>query len=405
MKNGSAEDVLAPQPILPRFCPHFVDMSLVLLALAVTIGYAALGSWGWRRARREAQLDGDEGSEEALPPLSVVVAARNEEGQLPDLLDALAAQTHPHVEVVIVDDASTDRTGEIATRWAEGRDQARVLHVADPEEPRKKRALTRGVKAARHDLLAFTDADCRPPPTWLAHLARLHATHSEPVVLAGYSPLVSPAGAAVLLGPFARYETLVVALYTAAAAGLGRPYMAVGRNLSYPRSVFESVGGFSDAFNVLSGDDDLLVQAVHRSGAARVLAPTHPDTHVPSRGPSSWTDWAWQKRRHLSAGRSYPWSVGLHLTLLHGSLALLWVAPLAAGLTGIGLLATGLLARHAALAPAADALGETDLLAGLPLGELGYLVSLLVLAPLGLGAAPKTWDRPSSDQEPEQAAE
>ena len=380
-------------------------MPLFLFALAVTIGYAGLVAWGWRQARREVRLDKGGPPDADLPPLSVVVAARNEKDRLPALLDALAAQTHPHVEVVIVDDASTDGTGAIARRWAEGREQARVLHITDPAEPRKKRALTRGVEAAHHDLLAFTDADCRPPPTWLARLARLHTTHSDPVVLAGYSPLVTPADASLLLGPFARYETLVTGLYTAAAAGLGRPYMAVGRNLSYPRSVFEAAGGFSGALDVLSGDDDLFVQAVHRSGLARVLAPTHPDTHVPAQGPSSWTDWVWQKRRHLSAGRSYPWSVGIHLTLLHGSLALLWVAPLAAGLTGVGLLATGLLARHAALAPGADALGEGDLLAGFPLGELGYVLSLLLLAPLGLGAAPETWDRPSSDPEPEQAAE
>jgi hypothetical protein len=83
--------------------------------------------------------------------------------------------------------------------------------------------------------------------------------------------------------------------------------------------------------------------------------------------------------------------VGAHLTLLHGSLALLWLAPLALGTTGLGVLAAGLLARHAALAPAADALGDADLLAGFPLWELGYVLYHLLLVPTGLWTVPEEW--------------
>jgi hypothetical protein len=154
--------------------------------------------------------------------------------------------------------------------------------------------------------------------------------------------------------------------------------MAVGRNLSYPRSVFEAVNGFDAHAETLSGDDDLFVQSVHRRGAARVLAPTDPETFVETQGPTTWSAWIQRKRRHVSTGRHYPWTVGLHLTLFHGSFALLWLAPLAIGTTGLGLLA-------------ADALDEDDLLAAFPLWELGYLFYLLILAPLGLLSEPEEW--------------
>ncbi|HKL89002.1 MAG TPA: glycosyltransferase, partial [Salinibacter sp.] len=140
-------------------------------ALAVLILYAILIAWGWRWGGRQAPTPSpDEG-----PPISVVVAARNEAKTLPDLLDALDAQTHPTHEVVIVDDASTDETAAIAEAWAEERAHATVLQIAEPTRPRKKNALARGIEAARHDLLAFTDADCRPPPDWLSVLAATHA--------------------------------------------------------------------------------------------------------------------------------------------------------------------------------------------------------------------------------------
>jgi cellulose synthase/poly-beta-1,6-N-acetylglucosamine synthase-like glycosyltransferase len=351
-------------------------------AVAVLLLYALLLRLGWRRGHRPSPPVPD-----APPPLSVVVAARNEANTLPSLLAALDAQTHPDYEVVIVDDASTDATAAVAADWARDRSFARVVSLSEPHSPRKKHALSRGIDAASHDLLAFTDADCTPPPDWLSVLGAHHAAAPTDRVLVGYAPLTGTG----LLGRFARYEALVEALYTTAAIGWSRPYMATGRNLSYPRSVFEGVGGFGSIDGSMSGDDDLFVQTVHRRGAAEVRAVHAPRSFVPSPAPSTWSAWARQRRRHASAGRQYAWTAGLHLTLLHTSLVLLWAAPLALGDLGLGLLATGLLARHAALGPAADALDETPLLALFPLWEAGLALYHLLLVPLGLLVPPARW--------------
>ncbi|PSQ97966.1 MAG: hypothetical protein BRD55_00770 [Bacteroidetes bacterium SW_9_63_38] len=353
-------------------------------ALAVLVLYSTLLGWGWRRARPE---DHPAISDDEEPPLSVIVAVRNEDDTLPRLLDALDQQTHPAHEVVIVDDASTDDTGAIAARWAEAHDHAQVVRVTDPQPPRKKHALTQGIEAATHDLLAITDADCEPPPGWLSGLAAAHAATEDACVLVGYSPLRGSG----LLGSFARYETLVELLYAVAAIEGNRPYMAVGRNLSYPRSVFEAVGGFSHSEQSMSGDDDLFVQAVHRHTDAAVRPVLNSRTFVPSAPPDSWREWVQQRRRHVSAGRHYPADVGLHLTLLHASLVLVWLAPLVLGKLGLGLLATGLLARHSALGPAADALDEPSLLAVFPLWELGLALYHVTIVPVGLLSPPEDW--------------
>ncbi len=319
-------------------------------------------------------------------PVSVVVAARDEEARLPNLLAALAEQTYPAFEVVVVDDASDDTTAALAGGLAAQDERFRLVRGTDPRDPRKKHALARGIAAARHERLAFTDADCAPPPSWLGALAA-HAAAAPEAVLVGYGPLRARPG---VLSAFVRYETLVTALLTAAAVGLGRPYMAVGRSFSYPRSVFERVGGFAHQIHSLSGDDDLLVQEAHRHGVP-VRYVFDPASFVPSEAPATWGAWARQKLRHTSAGRHYDRAVQAALAVFHASNLAVWLAPLFLGWTGAGLLAARFLAQRAVLRDAAHTFSESDLMLPQPLLDGLYVLYNALLAPLGVLLTPKRW--------------
>ncbi len=355
-------------------------LALFAAALAVQIGCWLLLSVGFRRARRRVSA-----TPGAPPPVSVVVAARNEEARLPTLLAALEAQLHGDFEAVIVDDASEDATATLAE--AAARDSRfRLVRVTEPVGPRKKRALALGIAAARHERLAFTDADCTPPPGWLATLAA-HAAAQPDALLVGYGPYRKQPG---VLNTFVRYETLVTATLAAAAVGWDRPYMAVGRNLSYSRSVFERIGGFAHSLHALSGDDDLLVQEVHRRGIP-VGYLFDEASFVPSEAPGSWRRWARQKLRHTSAGRHYGRGVQAALAVFHGSNLLVWLAPLVLGWTGAGLLAARFLVQRAVLRNAAHTFGEADLLLPQPFLDAGYVVYNTLLAPLGAVLTPKRW--------------
>ncbi len=353
-------------------------------ACAVQLAYWAALRFGFERARRQA------GSPPAgtPPPASVVVAARDEAGHLPALLAALTRQTHPCYEILVVDDASRDATPEIVRAWQPAHPTLHLVAVTEPRAPRKKHALARGIAAATHEVLAFTDADCAPPPGWLAALARHHAAAPEATLLVGYSPFRKAPG---LLNRLARYETFVTGFLTAAAVGLGRPYMAVGRNLSYGRAVFTRLGGFAHSLQAMSGDDDLLVQEVARRRAAAVRHVFDPQTFVPSAPPASWRQWFRQKRRHLSAGRFYGRGIQAHLALFHATSIALWAAPLLAGWLGAGLLAGKLVVQGLVLRRAAHVFHERDLLPAQPLLELLYAAYNLVLAPLGVLSTPKRW--------------
>ena len=355
---------------------------LFAAALVIQLGcWLALGA-GFRRASSAPA----EAREAPLPPVSVVVAARDEADRLPPLLDALAAQTHLDFEVVIVDDASEDATAALVDGRAAEDSRFRLVRVTDPQPPRKKHALTRGVAAARHDRLAFTDADCAPPSGWLETIAA-HAAAAPDAVFVGYGPYRKRPGA---LNAFVRYETLVTALLTAATVGLGRPYMAVGRNFSYPKSVFERIGGFEHSLQSLSGDDDLLVQEAHRHGVP-VRYVTDPASFVVSEAPATWRRWVRQKLRHTSAGRYYDRGAQFALAVFHGSNLLVWLAPVFLGWTGAGLLAARLLVQRAVLRGAMETLGERDLTLTQPLLDAGYALYNTLLAPLGTAIKPKRW--------------
>ena len=359
-------------------------MLLFAAALIVQIlCWLGLGM-GFARAQRQRS---DSPGESSPPPISVVVAARNEEARLPPLLDALEAQDYPNFEVIIVDDDSEDDTAALVRTHAARDDRFRLVQVTDPSPPRKKHALTQGIAAARHDRLAFTDADCTPSPGWLAGLA-LHAAAEPDAVLVGYGPYRRTPG---LLNAFVRYETLVTALLAAAAIGWNRPYMAVGRNFSYPKSLFDEIGGFDHSLASLSGDDDLLVQEVARRDAAPVRFVFEPETFVISEAPTAWRQWARQKLRHTSAGAHYGRGVQLALAFFHGSNLLVWVAPVFLGWTGAAFLAGRFLVQRAVLRSAMQTFGEADLTLAQPLLDGLYLLYNTLLAPLGAVRRPKRW--------------
>ncbi|HJX84517.1 MAG TPA: glycosyltransferase family 2 protein [Candidatus Angelobacter sp.] len=105
------------------------------------------------------------GKDAALPALSIVVPARNEEADLETALRSLLHLNYAGCEIVAVNDRSTDRTGEIMDRMAKEPGAAgrlRVLHVQElpPRWLGKAHAMWLGAQQSSGDWVLFTDADC-----------------------------------------------------------------------------------------------------------------------------------------------------------------------------------------------------------------------------------------------------
>lgn len=339
--------------------------------------------FGLRRARNAGRIDGLD------PPdgISVVVAARNAARQLPELLEALSRQSHPAFEVVVVDDGSEDETVEVAESVARRDPRFRV--ETNPTGARgesgKKRAVAAGIAAAGHRLLALTDADCRPRPDWLRSLAT--AQSSEPSIVVGYAPYATRT---TFLNRLVRFETFSTALMTAGAIGLGLPYMAVGRNLSFSKEIWFRASRRREGEDLISGVDDLFVQAASAAGA-RVRYLFHRDSFVSSDPPESVVSWIRQKRRHLSASRAYRPLFQTLLAAFHGSALFCWIAPLVLGWPGLALLAVRFAVYWPIASSWAPQFDEEGLTAPLPLLDAALLAFLVVVAPVGILFPPKEW--------------
>jgi cellulose synthase/poly-beta-1,6-N-acetylglucosamine synthase-like glycosyltransferase len=234
-------------------------------------------------------------------PVSVIICARNEEENLRNNLPLVLEQDYPEFEVIVVNDASADKTEEVLRDMKLKYPHLRTSNIeANLHRKRgKKLALTIGLKAARHAWVLLTDADCKPAgKEWLGRMQR-NFTEDTGIVL-GYGPYEHRKG---LLNLVIRYDSFFIALQYFGYALAGFPYMGVGRNLAYRKKLFFDNKGFASHYDLDSGDDDLFINEVTRETAAKVELAA--ESYTFSEPESSWKNWYYQKKRHLTTGPRY----------------------------------------------------------------------------------------------------
>lgn len=235
-------------------------------------------------------------------PVSVIICARNEAANLQKNLPFIFSQKNINFEVIVINDCSHDNSDEVLREFQRLYKNLKV--VVKQEHPRfktgKKFAATLGIKAAENEILVFTDADCKPDSdNWLANVCSNYANEHTEIVL-GYSPYEKKKG---LLNLLIRYETFQTAINYFSFTLHGMPYMGVGRNLSYKKSLFFKGKGFASHMHIPSGDDDLFVN--QNANPVNVAIEIRPDSHTWSEPKTTWASYWSQKTRHLGAGKEY----------------------------------------------------------------------------------------------------
>lgn len=250
-------------------------------------------------------------------PVSIVVCAHDEAENLKELIPLLLSQDYPDFEVIIVNDRSNDNTFDYLLEETQNHPRLRMVNVKDtPERVNgKKYGITLGIKAATHEWILLTDADCRPAgKNWIRTMSQCFTDKAQFVL--GFSPYERRPG---FLNRFIRFETILTAIQYFAFGWLKNPYMGVGRNLAYRKSLFLEQKGFNNFLHVTGGDDDLFVNMYARGRNTRLqLAPEGQVFSVPE---SSWRSFYNQKVRHLSVGKRYRFS---HRFLL-GLFSITWI--------------------------------------------------------------------------------
>jgi len=251
-----------------------------------------------------SKLAGYKPLEEIIPaniPISVIISARNEADNLHTYLPAILEQNYPDYEVIVVNDCSYDNSYVVLEKFEKQYPHLKVVTITEHDRFKtgKKFALTLGIKAAKNEHLLFTDADCKPAsPNWVARMAANFTTGAQIVI--GYSPYFKTGG---LLNAFIRFETLKSAINYLSAALVGNPYMGIGRNLGYTKTLFFNAKGFAAHMHILAGDDDLFVN--QNATADNSIVEIHPEsfTYTPSK--TTVESWFRQKKRHLGVGKYY----------------------------------------------------------------------------------------------------
>lgn len=183
-----------------------------------------------------------------VPAVSVVVPIYNGEADLPTLLQGLLAQTYPadRVEYLLIDNGSRDRTPDLlAAAAATAKAQGITLRpLSETNIQSSYAARNRGIRAAQGAIVAFTDADCQPEPTWLKNLIAPFADPAVGVVageikaLPGHTWLEHYAERMDVLSqkhtlahsfcPYGQTANLAVRRKAFETVGLFRPYLTTG---------------------------------------------------------------------------------------------------------------------------------------------------------------------------------
>jgi len=324
------------------------------------------------------------------PTVSIIVAARNEEENIGRCLDSLSRLSYPAelMDIVVIDDRSTDKTEEIVQRHAAADSRIRLV-VAAPETGHlrgKTNAVTQGIEASEGEIILFTDADCEVPAGWVEETVKYYDSARVGIV-AGFTAL--EAGSL-----FERIQTLDwFYLFSVAAATirLRFPQTAVGNNLSVRRKAYDQVGGYRKIpFSVT--EDYALFHAVTTETDFEPRFPLDPLTLVTSKACSSWRQVHHQKVRWFTGGRDMT-----ARSLIVFSISFLFNGLLIVGLPAMwreGFWLPVLLkcvADLAMLLPAISVFGRWKLLPAFPLFEVYYTLYVLLYPPLVLTGRGVIW--------------
>ncbi len=280
--------------------------------------------------------------------LSVVIPAFNAAATLPLTLRSIAAPDGHEVEVIVVDDASSDRTVEVATGLAD-----RVVRLERNRGPSVAR--NEGARLATGEVLLFVDADVELLPDALERVVRTLIENPDCAAVAGNLSTDSHSGTFI-----GAYKNLYMHYaFRDNARSAGAPYTSI---VAVRRAAFEAVGGFVD---VLPNEDRILGIDLARLGY-RVLF----DTDIQVR---HYRSYGWREFFAVETRRAK------NIVQLHLETRLLGRGRMREHIPRSFVLALALVAAGPTLA-VAGATAWPALLWGVPVVGLGFLVNLLPFA-------------------------
>jgi len=240
--------------------------------------------------------------------VTVIIPARNEENNILNGLNDLLQQEFPEdlMEIIIVDDGSTDETFINATKFARNHPSfpLSILRI-EPQDPisgSKKRAIKSAISCSSGDLILATDADTRFGKRWIASMVAYYEKFSPEMILGPVAYTDGPS----LFSKIQSCEFMGLMAVTEGSCALDRPLMCNGANLAYSRKAFKMVGGFDDNWDIPSGDDMFLMMKIRRKlGRKAVLFNRSTEAIVFTEPNKTIREFIHQRLRWVSKNKGY----------------------------------------------------------------------------------------------------
>ncbi|MCF8292262.1 MAG: glycosyltransferase [Chitinophagaceae bacterium] len=234
----------------------------IFIAVLLSLLYAVLILYyrdGWLRLP-EYRADN------TLTPItkvSILIPARNEEANIGPLLKDIMAQYYPPelMEVIVIDDHSTDRTADIASSFK----GVTCISLSDFTEGKflnayKKKAIEIAIQQSNGELIITTDADCRMCQYWVRSIVRYYETYRHQLIA---SPVLFTTDNS-WFQTFQSIDFTAMQGITGALSATHSGTMCNGANLAYTRKAFNAVNGFNGIDDIASGDDMLLMHKIEQ---------------------------------------------------------------------------------------------------------------------------------------------
>lgn len=242
--------------------------------------------------------------------ISVIVPFRNEEKNIANTYKNLIEQNYPKekYEIIFVNDSSDDISLQIIKNFPKVEN---VIIISVPNDysanAHKKRAIRFGIENSKGEIIVSTDADCIHKKDWLKNL--LNYFDEKTGFVSGPVEFVSDEK---LFSKMQRLEFAGLVITGAGLIGSGSPTICNAANIAYRKKVFDEVGGFVYEMSLSSGDDELLMQKIHRDTNYKIKFALDKNAIVSTEANSTVKDFYHQRKRWASKGLFY----GDHLLLL-----------------------------------------------------------------------------------------
>ncbi len=232
---------------------------------------------------------------------SIIIAAKNEEDHLSKLLNSLERLDYPleHFEIILIDDNSIDNTYQIALAHSKSFSNIKIIKAGDKKLPAKKGALQIGYENAKFEYIVTTDADCEVPENWLIEL--------NAKIESGFDVIIGNVKFAEKNGfwyNFFQIEQIKTRFLMFGLANLGLPYTSAGPNFCFKKEILDKMGGYGKISQILSGDDDLLLNEAGKMGYR--ITTGEFDNPVATAPPEGLNSFLKMKKRHTTTSNYYP---------------------------------------------------------------------------------------------------